>query len=315
MITTDTTFTARQVPWMKLGTVIDDPSVTAAQAARLGGLDFEVVLAEAGYRMPDDGHGDRWTSQPTRLAAVREDTGQFFEYVSQTYVPVQYREAFAFMDQIDPRFVAAGTMFGGREGFMVVQFPECLTLDLELGDEVDPHELYAVLRTSHDLSRGIEVSVLALRHKCMNQLGLSSFVTGAVQRWSIRHVGDPMKKLKEAKQSLVRALDYGQAFTATARQLHSVPVSREEAGEILRLVLPARAKREDQVARIQGAFADGPAVGFAGTGYGLVNAVSEYFEWGRPERIRTDRSRFVGALQGDSHRYVNRTAQLVLRRA
>lgn len=317
MIETSTTFTSRQVPWMKLGAVIEDPDVDAAEAARLGGLDFEVELVEAGYRTPTAVLRSRpfsaaWTTEDTRFACVRKDTGQFFEYVSDSYAPVQFADAFAFMDQIRPRYVAAGAMRGGRQGFMVVQFPEHLSLDLRLGGEHDPHDLYAVLRTSHDLSKGIEVAVMGLRHKCMNQLGFSSLVTGAVQRWSIRHVGDPITKLNEAKLALTRATEYASAFAEVADRLHSVSLDSDLAYEVLGSVLPDRPKRLEQAKTINDLFELGPAVGFAGTGWGLVNAVSEYFEWSRPQTIRTDHSRFLGALDGDANRYVNRTARAVL---
>lgn len=315
MIKNSTTFTSREVPWMKLGTVIEDPSVDVAEAARLGGLDFDVVLADAGFRMSHDGSSAHWQNQPTRRATVREDTGQFFEFVSDSYACVQYSDAFAFMDEIDPHFVAAGALRGGRQGFMVVQFPEHLAVDLLLDGEADPHELYAVLRTSHDLSKGIEIAVMALRHRCMNQLGLSSLVTGAHQRWSIRHVGDPTEKLAQAKLALTRALDYGEKFAQVAQRLHSVRVTLPESLEVLQEVLPDRPKRDEQIADIQTVLVDNPAVGYAGTGWGLVNAVSEYFEWSRNDNIRTDHSRFLGALEGDSRRYVNRAAQLVLDRA
>jgi hypothetical protein len=42
-------FSSRYLPWTKIGTVIDDESVNAAEAARLGGIDFEVELQNAGY--------------------------------------------------------------------------------------------------------------------------------------------------------------------------------------------------------------------------------------------------------------------------
>jgi phage/plasmid-like protein (TIGR03299 family) len=310
MIETSTTFTSRTVPWMTIGTVIEDQDVDAAEAARLGGLDFDVELVEAAYRTPFG----NWKIEDTRFACVRQDTGQFFEFVSEAYAPVQFRDAFAFMDAIRPRYVSAGVLRGGRQGFMVVQFPQHLAVDLTLGAEDDPHDLYAVLRTSHDLSKAIEISVLSLRHKCMNQLGLSSLVTGAVQRWSIRHVGDPLVKLDQAKLALTRADQYASAFAEVASRLHGVSIDSQATHEVLTAVLPDRPKRPDQVHAITGLFEEGPAVGFTGTGWGLVNAVSEYFEWSRPTTIRTDQSRFLGALEGDSYRYVNRTAQAVLAR-
>ena len=54
---------------------------------------------------------------------------------------------------------------------MVVKVP--MAINVLSGD--DPHDLYGVLRTSHDLSRATEVMVMPLRGRCMNQLTLHSF--------------------------------------------------------------------------------------------------------------------------------------------
>jgi hypothetical protein len=40
--------------------------------------------------------------------------------------------------------------------------------------------------------------------------------------------------------------------------------------------------------------------------------VSEYFDWGRNEGTRTAQSQFTSGLTGDTAKYFNRTAQLLL---
>src|SRR5262245_8042875 len=93
-------FSARQVPWAKIGTIIDDPSVDAARAAQLGGIDFDIEVRKATY--PDrDGNT---VEVPTRRSIVRSDTDEWYSYVSTDYEPVQFREAFAFMDAVNPRY-------------------------------------------------------------------------------------------------------------------------------------------------------------------------------------------------------------------
>lgn len=306
--TTTRSFSARQVPWAKIGTVIDDPDVDATEAARLGGLDFDVELRAAGY-------GDAnqmWRAAPNRLAVVRRDTDELFSYVSRDYRVVQYREAFQFMDGINPRYVAAGTLKDGRQGFMVVQLPDVEFVDLRLNGEPDPHRLYVVVRTSHDLSKGIEVVALPLRNRCMNALGLRSFAANAPQRWSVRHVGDVASKLTEARRTLTNTQHYAERFAETAQRLVSVPVTSERLGQVLRRVLPDRPKRPEQVAAIQSAFRSSEHVGFTGTAWGAVNAVSEYFSWGRSDGQRTVESRFTGGLDNAEWKYPNRAMQLLL---
>lgn len=304
-----TTFTTRQAPWMKLGPVIEE-DVDSTQAAKLGGLDFTVSLEEVAFTKNGD-----WHKVNTRRAVVRDDTDDFFGFVSDGYAPVQYSEAFSFMDQINPRYVSAGTLKGGRQGFMVVELPHEYDLaNLEVKGEVDPHELYVIMRTSHDLSKGIEVALVTLRGKCMNQLTLPSMTANAPQKWSIRHVGDPHAKLKQAENVLTNADNYVSAFVENTKRLSEIPVSVDDAETLLSRLLPDRPKRDEQVKSITQAFEHSEHVGFAYTGWGLVNAVSEYFEWQRTHG-RTDESYFTCGLEGPSHKYAGRTAQVLLRSA
>lgn len=304
-------FTTRQAPWLKLGPQIDR-EVNAAEAATLGGLDFDVETVTAGFRLSSTGG---YKSVSTRKAVIRTDTGDFIDFVSTDYVPVQYREAFTFMDKINPLYTAAGSMSHGKQGFIVAQLRDISTINVEINGEVDPHDFYVILRTSHDRSKAMEISLMPLRGKCMNQLALNSLTSGAPQRWSIKHIGDVMNKLAEAEKVLARAPKYAEIFASKARQLGSVSVTDDQAREILRLVLPAKAKREETVNAIMGTYHNDPTVGFTGTGWGLVNAVSTYYDWGRNDGTRTDQSKFTSGLVGDTAKFFNRTAQVVLSRA
>lgn len=309
-MTTSTSFTSRSLPWLKLGAIIDDPSVNAQEAARLGGIDFEVETRKASFK-----NGDSWMTVPTRHGLVRKDTNTFFDFVSTDYRVVQYADAFRFMDEINPRYVAAGALNGGRQGFMVVQFPGYESFDPMPNGQSDPHELYVVLRTSHDRSKAIEIAVMPLRGLCMNQLSLPSLTRGAERKWSIKHVGDPAAKLRVAQNALQHSMQYAEVYRDMVQTLSSVPIGLEDARHIMRRVLPSRVKRDEQLAAIEAAFRSSPHVGFNGTGWGLVNAVSEYFEHGRTSGSRTAQSRFTSGLDGDTAKYVGRTAQLVLNRA
>lgn len=343
MMTMDQSFSARQVPWAKIGTVIDDPHVDAAGAARLGGIDFDVDVREAGYRTDHspalDDAGEQlhdaddqplfltstgevttdagsWENTPTRRAIVRHDTNEWYSYVSTDYQPVQFREAFEFMDNVNPRYVAAGALSGGRQGFMVVELPDHDRADVTIDGEVDAHQLYVVLKTSHDLSSGIKIAVMTLRERCMNILTLPSFVRDAPQSWSIRHVGDPHVKLQEAYKTLTNAERYREVFERTVVQLASVHVSSDDLREITRLVLPKRLKTIDnQVEAIVDKFENANTVGYHGTGWGAVQAVSDYLQWGRTTAARTPQSEFTSPLEGDTAKYVNNTVQLVMARA
>jgi hypothetical protein len=356
---------------MTVGHVIDEPDVDSQTAARLGGLDFDVKLYPAGFRVGDaldaetgelpgvlpqgeiakladevgkapnaeamrkfgrrvpellahiaalSGHtatDARWVAFHGRNAVVNETTQMPYDVVSGDYVPVQFSEAFTFMDAVNPRYVAAGTLKGGRQGFMVAQLSELTSLQLDgLGPDgdSDPHDMFAVLRTSHDRSRGLEVALMGLRQRCMNSLGLRSFTRGAPQRWSIRHVGDVASKLQAAQQVITNMTNYAAEYERMARRLAETEVLLSDAEEILTHALEDRPTRETTVNSIISAWNLSPYVGFKNTGWGLTQAVSEYFEWGRDTNVRTDQSRFLGVLEGSTAKAVNRVAQLVMTR-
>lgn len=297
---TDVQFSTREVPWMKLGKIADGAK-TAVEAAKIGKLDFKIVLTDAFYTF--DGQN---RTAPNRKAVIREDTGEFFDLVSDTYQPLQYAEAFDFMDTVDSLYLAAGALRGGRQGFMVMKAPFELT---ELAD-TDPHDLYVVLRTSHDRSRGIEVAVMPLRGRCMNQLTLASFTKGVPHRWSIKHTYKMHEKLAEAKNSLTNLANYAGRFELLVQRLLDEKVDEERATKVLTEVLPARPKTTEVIQKII-TLRDAEQVGFAGTGWGLVNAVSEYFDWQRSGG--TPESRFLGALEGQTTKAINKTVVHLLR--
>lgn len=307
-MTTDTMFSSRVAPWMKLGELTDAP-VTAAQAAQLGGLNFDVVERPVYYRTPGkDGKDGTYKRVEDRKALVREDTGDWLSIVGKDYPVVQYGEAFDFMDSVSPRFVAAGTLRKGRQGFMVVQLDKA---QIDLPD--DPHQLFAVLRTSHDYSRAVEVAVMPLRGRCMNQLCLRSFAKDAPHRWSIQHTGDVRGKLAAAGATLENVHHYARQFESLAQRLMDVKVSNDGAVELLRRALPVTPRRDEVIERLVTNWHSRVTVGFEGTGWGLVNAVSEYFDWDRA--LGSPESRFVGALQGQTFNAINHTATLLLSRS
>ncbi len=304
---TDQSFSAREVPWMKIGKLVDEP-VTAAEAAKLGGIDFTVSAQPISYMKKTEGAPPRYTKIERRKAIVRDDTGECLSVVSAGYPIIQYGEAFDFMDGVSKHFVAAGSLRGGRQAFMVVR------PDIELTPfEEDPHELFATLRTSHDCSRAVEVQVMPLRGRCMNQLTLNSFRAGVKHRWTVHHAGNVTAKLAAAKDSMSKIGLYAKAYLENAQRLAEIKVTDDVAETVLKRVLADRPKRPETIQKIlTGWHSREETVGFDGTGWGLVNAVSEYFEWDRA--LGTTESRFISALQGPTHSAINKTASYLLTR-
>lgn len=311
MTEVNTLVSTREVPWMKLGGLAEKP-MTAAEAAELGGLNFTVSKCPLAFgRQVDLPSSELYSYKPIkeRIAVVRDDTDEWLGIMSKNYPLLQYREAFDFMDTVAPEYVACGALKGGKQGFMVVKAPDT-TLDVLAG--ADPHDMYVVLRTSHDGSRAIEVAVMPLRNRCMNQLTLQSFTRGVPHRWSIKHTSSMTEKLKDAQDSLKQVGVYAKSLEKIADRLAGVSVTDDVAKSTLEAVLPDRPRRGEQIEQIITTWHTSETVGFDWTGWGLVNAVSDYFDWGRAGG--SPESRFVAALQGQTHNAINRTAGRLLSR-
>ncbi len=303
---TNVQISTRTVPWMTIGELAEQP-MTAAEAAEAGGLNFEVVKADLSWISDELKMAGEITE---RKALVRKDTGQWLGIMSKDYPILQYGEAFSFMDTVSPRYVAAGALRGGRQGFMVVRAPE----QFDVLSGADPHEFFAVLRTSHDGSRAVEVSVMSLRGRCMNQLTLPSFAKDAPYRWAIAHTSTMTAKLAEAQKSLANIGKYAAAFQVTAAKLADIKVNDEVATQVLESVLPDRPRRGEQITKIIDTWHTSDTVGkqFDFTGWGLLNATSDYFDWGRTGG--SPESRFVAALQGQTHKVLSQVAGRLLSR-
>jgi len=318
-------FTDRMVPWMKLGKVVDNP-LTAAEAAKQGGLDFtvsarnvyftcdETFFKEGDTETVEDNTSPECLRKMTnRKIIVRDDTLEPLSIVSSDYPILQYPEAFDFMDEAvkgeGARYVAAGALKGGKQGFMVMRLPQHMQVNVLDGG--DPHEMFAVLRTSMDLTKAVEVMMMPLRGLCMNQLTLASFSANVPHKWSVRHTSTMTAKLGDMKSSLGKAEAYTKRYNELATRLAAIKINDEKAKLVLGYVIPNHTKKKDEVTNlILDKMHSSPYVGWHGTGWGLVNAISEWLDW-RP--AGTSESKFLNAMQGITHKSINKAAVHLLR--
>lgn len=296
-----TVFTERTAPWMKLGKLTDGVK-TAREAAIEGGIDFDVTRVPTAFLWNNE-----WVEISNRRTIVRVDTGMPMSVVSDGYPVLQYSEAFDFMDQVNPEYIAAGSLKGGKQGFMVVKAPNHFDLTV-LGE--DKHEIYVVLRTSHDLTRAVEIMIMPLRGKCMNQLTLRSFTRGVDHRWAVRHTSTMHEKLEEANRAMGKIGIYVDDFAKTAERYAQVSINDNTARRLLTSVFPERPRTEEKINRIIQMWETSDTVAYPGTGWGLLNAVSEYYDWERSGG--SAESRFTAALQGQTHTTINQIATRIL---
>jgi phage/plasmid-like protein (TIGR03299 family) len=305
-------------PWHGIGTVVEQDGLTSVEALKLGGLDWqvdlfpkEVVIDRSGVdafgKYVEEIRRDRI---PNSLAVVRSDNDLVLGEVSKRYTPVQNREAFAFFDSVvgagDAAYETAGSLDLGRRVFLTAR----MNRDLNIGG-VDVVETYLLMANSHDGTMSFTAAVTPVRVVCQNTLNLA--LKGAKQKWTMRHTASIDGKLEDARQALGLTTLYVDAFQKQAEDLIQQDLSKKQFEVMLKEVF------KDEKAEKTGFFTPLQASlmtnfestrtlddSFRMTKWGAVNAVGEYFEWGKnyragdksnPDEARANSSLFGGQAE------------------
>lgn len=280
----ETMFSARETPWHRLGVVTPD-ALTASEAIVAAGLDWSVVKEPVmGRRLLHDADGLGYLTYdvPNRFNLVRDTDQRVMSIVSDVYRPFQNRDAFSFMDMLvdsgDAKYETAGSLRHGNVIFVTMEVP----MDVRIGGE--EHRGYLLLRNTHDGSGRISVYVVMVRVVCMNTLTYA--IGGASHQWGVTHTADVQGKIQEARETLGLTFEYSQAFADEANRLLDVKVTTETATTLLESVMPAKTKREEEIDAILANLATSDTIPdeMRNTGWGLLNAVTEYREHGKQNR-------------------------------
>lgn len=304
----DIQFTTRTAPWLKIPGVTEiDEAVCAEEAVHLAGLDFDVQVVQDGYKSPVTGN---WKVDKTKRKIVRLDQDSVLGTVSPTYELLPYGEAFTFMDELNPLYVAGGALKNGRQMFLVSKLQQYG--DLAALDGEDPHDLYTILRSSLDGSTPLEIFLLPLRNKCMNMMPLPGFGRDAKQRWSIRHTKNMRDKIHETQRVLTNLDGYAEGYKRVAEQLASTELALDEVRSVIEQSVPGYIKKPDeQVNAIMDVYQNSPANGYQGTAWGVMNAVTEFYDHFRGGDDRRPETRWTQGLDGSTVQAVHRTLKLL----
>lgn len=291
----------RGLPWHGLGNGVTGAR-TAKQAIVDAGLDWEVELRDV-FVQAKKGH----VVLPGHHAVTRTSDDRVLGVVKSRYTPFQNRDAFEFADNLvdsdEAKYDTAGSLRGGRVVFLSMEVPK----HIMVGGE-DGHKMYLLLRTSHDGTTAIGVYVVMIRAVCMNTVTFA--ISGAKYRWAMPHVSTLEGKLQEARETLALSFDYADAFQAEAERLMKAKVSDDKAVDILETVLPDRPKTEEKIEEIMELLRGSDTNGYHGTGWGLVNALTEYHEHKRPGTQKE--ATFFNTMDGEIRKWRNATASLIL---
>lgn len=185
-------FYAGQVPWHGLGVGVEH-CLTSAEAIGAAGLDWEVGLTPV---YVNSGRG--LMKIEGKMATVRKSDSRPLGVVTNSYKPIQNREAFDFMDSLIPSgevtYETAGSLRLGEQVWMLARLNEEINVK---GDVVNP---YLLITTSHDGTGACRIVPTTVRVVCNNTLNIA--LGKAETTVKIVHNGDVNSKLSMAREVL-----------------------------------------------------------------------------------------------------------------
>jgi phage/plasmid-like protein (TIGR03299 family) len=269
-------------PWHGLGTRLDRPA-TAAEAMTAAGLDFDVRMNPL--------KTDCEIPVPTRKAVVRSDNETVLGVVGNSYVPIQNRECFCFLDEVvhenELRYHTAGALGQGERVWMLAQIPGVVGV----GRTDDVVEKFLLLSNSHDGTAALRVFFTPIRVVCANTLN-TAHRRGQKQGIAIRHQGELKSKIRKAREVLGFADQYYNVLEDKIRVLVNHQPNTRQLEDYFRSLYPdtglgENARSENIRNTLGRLFEEGKGQdipGVKGTMWAAFNAVTEYIDHHRQTR-------------------------------
>jgi len=297
------------LPWHGLGQPMDDhASIDEWRAA--AGMNWKIQRAKVRYPVSHD-PSVPMREIPDKHVLLRSDTKDALGVVSDSYKVVQPEQVIEFFRDIVKvgglELSAAGTIYGGRRFWATAKIGEASPTSVR--DKIGG---YLLLSTSADGSQRTEARRTTIRVVCRNTLAMAASEGQPWVKISHRTEFDP----EEVKQFMGLNEAAWEAFRHQITRLANIPVDTTKAEELTEMVLGggekviASAGYNKILDLFDGAGKGADIDGVHGTGWGYVNAVTEYIDhW---TRARSDENRFVSAQWGPGADMKQRAVDLVL---
>lgn len=221
----ETMFSAREIPWHGLGTVVKE-ALNSEQAIKMAGLDWTVEKHAA----RDDVTGELIKEY---MFTVRSTDNKVLGSVSPNrYQIVQNSDAFRFTDRLlgdDVKYETAGSLYSGRKVWLQAKLPE----QTIVGDTYVP---YLVFTNSHDGTGSVRVAITPIRVVCNNTLNLA--LDHANRSWACNHRGNISENLHEASKTLGLTSRYMQELNKAMTEAKEIKVDEAKLERFVSYLLP-----------------------------------------------------------------------------
>ncbi len=295
--------------------------LTAKATMELARLDWRVALHPAAVEIGGQVH-----KSDSIHHIVRDRDYKILGTVTDSYHPIQNSEAFDFLDSVvgaigQLRYVTAGSIDGGKRVWLLAQITsEVGTLEPVLGDKVYS---YLLLTSGHDGKNSLRAKFTTVRVVCQNTLNLALRTGDA--GISIKHTGDPARKVAQARDILGLATEELEAIRRSFKWLSEQKADNIFTQDFLKHMTPVKEKATDmaltRASNMQKEFLQlinsgrgTHLAGVFGTRWGLLNSITEYNQHERTYRQtkespeQTDTNRFDQMFGGGPAERMNQRA-------
>jgi len=305
---------SRQMPWNVMGGDLTISHASVTDALRATGMDYQVEVrdlfsAKRG-ETPTAKHTD-FLQAPSLRTVVRpmpNGTEKVLAAVGTRFTPIHNADAFSvadvLVDQYGAQIIGAADFRSGGASLLVVDLQRPITLFLRNGEQ-DVTDLDLIMKNAHDGSAALTFALTGMRLACTN--AVQAAIAGAARSWKISHTPNAADRVNLARQSILKAMTYGDAFQAQAQALVDTDMTNREFDAIVaRLWNVAEGKDETKAGKralevrdqVNAIYAESPTLeGARGTLWGGYNAITEWFDHYRDVR-GGDVARAEGALEG-----------------
>lgn len=274
----DSMFSVIEVPWHKLGKILESHPVTSQAAIIEAGLNWEVELEPVFLKNGKE--------IENHFATVRQDTRLPLGIVGNKYQIVSNKSAFSFFDEVlqgeSGFYETAGSLKHGRIIWALMRLPE--TIVIRRDKFADPVKEYLLLTSTHDGTGAVKALMTPVRVVCNNTLSLA--LSNAQFSISARHTTNAPRKLAEASEKLGIVRNNFASLGDMFQKLAETKMGTTDFERYVKFVLPLpiNTKEEDISTRLKNSrekileiYDSSKALnGFRGTYWGGYNSVTEY---------------------------------------
>lgn len=184
-------------------------AVTSEVAIKEAGLDWDVLMAQAGFQdgktFDVDGR-PVWREAGNHRMLVRSSDFSVLGWCSNKYQPIQNREAFEFLDSFVAEgsllYHTAGSLDGGKRVWILAQTPDTWTIKRRSGRE-NRHHAFLLNILGHDGGSGYKLLPTDVRAECANTVGMAEVgAESAFLSFNIGHTGDVKAKMNLAATAI-----------------------------------------------------------------------------------------------------------------